>query len=41
MRIIIVWGKDEELLNKIIPREYFTNNKPIRRKRMNYVISKL
>lgn len=41
MRIIIAWGEDEKLLNKILPREYFTSNAKMRKKRMNWVIDKI
>jgi len=39
--MIIAWGEDEKLLNKILPREYFTSNTKMRKKRMNWVIEKI
>jgi len=41
MRIIIAWGKEEELLNQIIPRWAWTSNHSYRKKRMTWIISKL
>lgn len=41
MRIIIAYGEEENLLNKILPREYFTGNKQMRKKKMKWIIEKL
>lgn len=38
MRIIIAWGKEEDLLNKVIPRSYSPSYKVAFKNRMNWII---
>jgi len=39
MRIIIATGEDEDLINMVIPRNFWTNNRRPFRKRMKWIIS--
>jgi hypothetical protein len=38
MRIIIAWGKEEDLLNRVIPRSYRPTYKVAFKNRMDWII---
>ena len=40
MRILIVWGEEEDLMNEIFPKE-FTHSKVMYVKRLKWVLDKL